>query len=209
MYTTASVPQASRARYWNEVYSSRFADVTFSPVDREGFEAELRIAAIGPISIARIQSRPTDIVRTRSHIDRSSGRLLATSYAVALDPWIGDSSAVGSRRSDARRFIEAHLKDPDLTPRVVAGALRVSPRYLRMLFAEEQKTVSAYILRRRLEACAKQISSALWRGRTITNIAFACGFNSTAHFTRVFRNHFRLTPGQYRETHLPGASALS
>jgi AraC-like DNA-binding protein len=63
--------------------------------------------------------------------------------------------------------------------------------------------VSGYILRRRLEECARQLASSLRRGQTITEIAFASGFNNVAHFTRVFRQQFGVTPRQYRSERLP------
>ncbi len=59
-----------------------------------------------------------------------------------------------------------------------------------MLFCGGSENASRYILRRRLEECAKLLSSALWRGHTITEIAFSSGFNSAAHFTRVFRDEY-------------------
>jgi AraC family transcriptional activator of tynA and feaB len=313
VYSTASVPSAARASYWNEVYQRRFAQVTFSPVDREGFEAELRVGAVGPIGIARVHSKPTGIERNKGHINRSDGRLfsfllqargcgvfshyghesrmeegdftlcdnaaphrfncsgrteliilrtspdvlrsylpdpeqlcglrlqagkgitgtaanmaqklwslvegglpekfstmvarnvldiMATSYAIAFDASLTDSSAVSARRLQARRYIEAHLREPDLTPCTVANALGISARYLRMLFCGGAESASRYILRRRLEECAKQLSSALWRGHTITEIAFASGFNSAAHFTRAFRDEYGVTPSQFRRAQL-------
>jgi AraC-like DNA-binding protein len=137
---------------------------------------------------------------------RNVMEVLATSYGVLFDPWISATSAVVARRMEAKRFIESHLKDPGLAPGAVAEALRLSPRYLRMLFSGEHETVSAYILRRRLEECARQISSSLWRGRTLTEIAFTWGFNSAAHFTRVFRDQYGTTPRQYRDTQLAPVS---
>jgi AraC family transcriptional activator of tynA and feaB len=312
VYSTASVPRSARASYWNDVYSRRFAQVTFNPVDRDGFEAELRMGAVGPIGIARIHSKPTDIERNKSHISRSDGRLfsfllqarghgvfthyghetpmeegdftlcdnaaphrfncsgateliilrtspdvlrsylpeperlcglrlqaskgitgtaasmarqlwsmaesglpenfsamvarnvldlMATSYAIAFDASLSASSAVSARKLQAKRYIDAHLREPDLTPCKVAEALGISPRYLRMLFCGGNESASRYILRRRLEECARQLSSALWRGRTITEIAFALGFNSAAHFTRAFRDEFGVTPSKFRRSH--------
>ncbi len=313
VYTTAAVPRGARASYWNELYARRFAQVTFSPVGREGFEAELRVGSVGPIGIAQVQSKPTDIERNRAHIDRSESRIcsfllqahgsgvffhyghetrmeegdfalcdsaaphrficsegteliilrtspdvlrsylpdpeqlcglrlaankgitgtaanmarklwslaengmpekfsamvarnvldiMATSYAMAFDTPLSDSSAVSARKLQAKRYIEAHLREPDLTPCTVANALGISPRYLRMLFCGGTENASRYILRRRLEECAKQLSSALWRGHTITEIAFSSGFNSAAHFTRVFRDEYSVTPSQFRHSHL-------
>jgi AraC-like DNA-binding protein len=132
-------------------------------------------------------------------IVRNVLEVMATSYAVVFDQGIPDCSVLGARQLQARRFIEKHLNDPGLTAAVVARELGVSPRYLRMVFAPEGETVSAYILRRRLEECARRLASSLWRGHTITDIAFAAGFNSGPHFARTFRQQYGLTPRQYRE----------
>jgi AraC family transcriptional activator of tynA and feaB len=320
MYSTAGVPVGRRTSYWNEVYTSHFAQVTFDPVSRENFEAQLRTGAVGPLGLARVSYHAADVERTRSHIDRTRQRLfsfvlhlrgrgvfthyghnttldhgdftlsdnaephhlrlegpadviilrcppevlttympaperlcglrlpahegftstaaammcslvdqverglaprfhhmivrnvlevMATSYAMVFDEGVADCSVAGTRRVQARCFIEAHLKDPELSPAAVARALEVSPRYLRMLFAANRETVSGYVLRRRLEECARQLSSSLRRGQTITQIAFATGFNATPHFARAFRRRYGMTPREYREKHLGSAARLS
>ena len=50
IYSTANVPRSTCANYWNEVYSSKFARVTFNPMDREGFAAELKVGSVGELS---------------------------------------------------------------------------------------------------------------------------------------------------------------
>ena len=105
------------------------------------------------------------------------------------------------RRIQIRCFIEANLRDPELTPGRVAEVFRISRRYVRMLFAQDGETVSSYILRRRLEECAHQMRDAAWQGRTITEIAFDWGFSSTAHFSRVFKEQYGVSPRQFREAH--------
>lgn len=127
--------------------------------------------------------------------------VLSTSFAMAQRTVVNESAVTRARQVEVKRFVEAHLHVPELGPAMVAAAFRISPRYLRMLFAEEAESVSKYILRRRLEECARQLTSAAWRGHTITEIAFNWGFNNTAHFTRVFREHFGLTPRDYRHAH--------
>jgi len=37
------------------------------------------------------------------------------------------------------------------------------------------------------------------RRRTITEIAFACGFNDLSHFGRVFAERMGMTPSQWRK----------
>ncbi len=79
-----------------------------------------------------------------------------------------------------------------------AQGLKLSSRYLRMIFATSGETVSAYILRRRLEESGRQMADPQWRGRSIAEIAFGWGFNSAPHFTRSFRDRYGLSPRQYR-----------
>ncbi|HTQ36440.1 MAG TPA: helix-turn-helix domain-containing protein [Steroidobacteraceae bacterium] len=124
--------------------------------------------------------------------------LIAVSYTLAFDTLIAPSSVVGGRYAKARRFIEQQLRDPELGPQKIAGALNVSSRYLRMIFAGEKDSVSAYILRRRLEEVAHQLADARWRGRSISEIAFAWGFNSAPHFSRSFRERYGMSPREYR-----------
>ncbi len=124
--------------------------------------------------------------------------LLATSYAIAFDSLETASSVVSGRHAKVKLYIEQHLRDPDLSPCTVAQGLKLSSRYLRMIFATSGETVSAYILRRRLEECARQMTDAPWRGHSIAEIAFGWGFNSAPHFTRSFRDRYGVSPRQYR-----------
>ena len=59
--------------------------------------------------------------------------------------------------------------------------------------------MARYILRRRLEECARALSSPTQRKRTITSIAFDHGFSSATHFGRVFRSRYEVTPRDYRQ----------
>ena len=128
--------------------------------------------------------------------------IIATAYALAFDTPASRSSIVSGRCATVKLFIEQHLRDPDLTPRSIAEGTKLSSRYLRMIFASENETVSAYILRRRLEQCARQIADPAWRGHSMTEIAFGWGFNSAPHFTRTFRDRYAMPPREYRRLKL-------
>jgi AraC-like DNA-binding protein len=52
-------------------------------------------------------------------------------------------------------YIHAHLHDPELTPTRIAEACRITTRYLHLVFSDQEETVARYILRRRLEECAR------------------------------------------------------
>jgi AraC-like DNA-binding protein len=121
------------------------------------------------------------------------------SYMMGVDT-VQDASAIAwQRRKDVIEYIEAHLRDPELSPASISAGLRVSPRYLRTIFASGGEKMGAYILRRRLEECARQMGSAAWNAHTLTEIAFSWGFNSAAHFTRTFNEKYGMAPREYRK----------
>lgn len=123
---------------------------------------------------------------------------LTTAFAIAQEGAVRGSPVIRSRNARARLKIEHNLRDPELTPASVAAQLRMSPRYLRAIFAASNETVSAYILRRRLEECARELADPRSSKLSITQIAFGWGFNSAPHFTRSFRKHYGTTPREFR-----------
>ncbi|MEG3149075.1 helix-turn-helix domain-containing protein [Sphingomonas sp. ZT3P38] len=136
-----------------------------------------------------------------NHREKVAGHLLdmvSTAYSIGLGHRMTNSTIVGLRKARARQYIESRLQDPELNSVEIAQGLRISPRYLRMLFADDQENVSAYILRRRLEECASQIASEGWKHLTITEIAFKWGFNSSAYFARAFRQRYDMTATEFR-----------
>ena len=147
----------------------------------------------------RAESLPPEL---GSRIADSILDVFATACTEVRGMAVADAAIVGTRRVQIKRYIEANLRDPDLSVRSVAGAFGISPRYLHILFASEQETVSSYILRRRLEECGRQLADSLWQRRTITEIAFGWGFNNATPFARVFRNHYGTSPREYRNTHV-------
>jgi AraC-like DNA-binding protein len=126
--------------------------------------------------------------------------LVATAYALDRGQDIPGSCVASARRAQIKRFIERHLRDADLTANAVAAGLGLSSRYVRMVFTSEGETVSDYIMRRRLEECARQLTNTLWQGRSITETAFDWGFSSMPHFTRAFKERFTVTPSDYRRS---------
>jgi AraC family transcriptional activator of tynA and feaB len=128
--------------------------------------------------------------------------VLATAYMSTIDATASQSAAAGARRVRIRAYIEAHLRDPGLTPRRIAAALGISPRYLRLLFSEEEETISRYVTRRRLEEATRELANPAWRGTHITDIAYHWGFGDAAQFARAFRERFGVSPRRYRQSRI-------
>lgn len=130
--------------------------------------------------------------------------LLGAAYAEVARPPGSRSAVAAAQRIRIVNHIEAHLHDPLLTPTRVAESCRITPRYLHHLFASTDETVGRYVLRRRLEECARALLAQAHSGRTVAAIAFDHGFSSPTHFGRVFHQHFGMTPREYRESQMKG-----
>lgn len=119
---------------------------------------------------------------------------------------LADAQAVGSAHMEALRLriihhIEKRLGDCDLSPNSIAAVLMTSPRYVHAIFTRGDETVSRYILRRRLEECARVLAIPTQRTRSVSAIAFDHGFSSCTNFGKVFREHYGVTPTDYRREH--------
>ena len=78
----------------------------------------------------------------------------------------------------------------------VAGESGFSPFHFHRIFhALVGETPSDYINRLRLEKAANFITKS--PALSITEVAFNCGFSSSAVFARSFKKHFRVTASQY------------
>ncbi len=97
-----------------------------------------------------------------------------------------------------KTFIEANLGDPELDPERIARASFVSVRYLHKLFEHEGTTVCEWIRERRLERCCRDLGNPLLRDEPILAIASRWGFTSSAHFSRLFRSRYGVSPRQFR-----------
>ena len=126
--------------------------------------------------------------------------MISMSYTLGMDSDQNNASAIAwQRRNDVVQYIEDNLRDPELSPATISKGLRLSPRYLRTIFSPGGEKMSTYILRRRLEECARQMGNPSWNAHTLTEIAFSWGFNSAAHFTRTFNEKYGMAPREYRK----------
>lgn len=116
----------------------------------------------------------------------------------------GVAGAKASRLHRICQGIEAVLGNPGLTLGMVAERERVSTRYLQKLFAEAGNSFSHYLRTRRLDRCRADLVSPLHAELSISEICFRWGFNSSAHFSRVFHREYGMSPRDYR--HITGGS---
>ena len=127
--------------------------------------------------------------------------------AMALSERLGKTPLPSSTHRSAllyrlKAHIRAHLADPDLSLAETAAALGISPRYVNDLLADEETSFQRHVLAERLAQCRRDLASPLLAHRHISEIAFAWGFNDLSHFGRVFREHFGMSPRDFRQGQL-------
>lgn len=98
----------------------------------------------------------------------------------------------------AKHVLDRFLHEPNLDALAIAKAVGVSRAGLYRLF-EPYGGVMNYVRRRRLYRSLRVLMDPMQRNRTIADIAFGCGFTSEAHFSRVFRKQFKMSPSEVRQ----------
>ncbi len=145
--------------------------------------------------------------------ERNGGRVLQTSAVdlmqnedclIQLWQLLFDGEELLSR--EARRaqlcrrvnqYIEEHLTDPDLDMDAITEACAITRRTLYRIFERHGLSPSNWIRMRRLERARNELMVLRGAGRC-TDVAFKYGFNSSAHFSRVFKNKFGLSPRKFQ-----------
>ena len=103
------------------------------------------------------------------------------------------------QRARVKKYIESKLDDPDLSLETIAEACSMSLRSLHRAFAADPAgSVSKYLWTRRLNRCAVDLRDRTQVHRQVTDICFTWGFNSTSHFSRMFKEQFGASPRDYR-----------
>ncbi len=104
------------------------------------------------------------------------------------------------QRDRIRGYIYSHLRDPELSIADIALAIHCTKRYVHKVFQTEGTTVSDQIWRMRLARCREDLCNPVYANLSITDIAFSWGFNSSAHFSRAFKEEFGVCPRYLRKT---------
>lgn len=103
----------------------------------------------------------------------------------------GEDALVGA----VHRYVDQHLEG-GLDVGQVADQFGYSANYLSSVF--RQKTgggLGAYIQRRRLERARELLSQTQL---TVGGVSQRLGYATPSHFVKVFRESYRMTPGEYR-----------
>lgn len=103
-----------------------------------------------------------------------------------------------ARLNAIKADVMANIGDHRLSIDIVAANLGITSRYVRMLFESEGLSFSEFVVAQRLARAHRMLTSPLHLGRTISAIAFECGFSDLSYFNRTFRRRYGVTPSEVR-----------
>ncbi len=152
---------------------------------------------LGRIATEFCASLATEAAKVEPDNRTQLGNQLMDMLALTLLSAEGDMPAAEGAVQQARlrsvqQWIEAHIREPNLSLERVASANGMSLRYLHLLFERCEMSASEWIWSRRLQLAYEGLVRG--EGRSITTIAFDHGFNSSAHFSTMFRRKYGVSP---------------
>lgn len=127
---------------------------------------------------------------------------------VALGPTRDAAQTASKRGTRAARLrvimedIETNLCNPALDVGWVTARHRIAERYLRALFADHETTFTDHVTGRRLQLAHRRLCDVREADRSVSTIAYSCGFGDLSWFNRAFRRRFGMSPGEVRKKSL-------
>ncbi|MBA3040735.1 MAG: AraC family transcriptional regulator [Alphaproteobacteria bacterium] len=110
----------------------------------------------------------------------------------------GNSTVRTAHLARIEAYIRTNLHEFGLGPERIAQACGISTRYLHELFRDTDQTVRGWIRDQRLAACREALADPN-NNQTAAEIAYRWGFGDQTQFSRVFKTHFGVPPGEFRE----------
>ena len=103
-----------------------------------------------------------------------------------------------ARLESIKTYVLERLADPGLSVADVAAKHGLGVRYVQRLFELSGTTFTQFVLEQRLQAARRGLIRKDRRARTVSQVAFECGFSDISNFNRAFRRRFGATPSDVR-----------
>jgi AraC family transcriptional regulator len=131
------------------------------------------------------------LLRADARARTQAGRLPAARLSTREELW--------RRLQRGRNVIEGSLAEP-LCLDAVAREAALSPYHFHRAFTRLfGETPYAYLTRRRMERAQLLLKSTDW---PVTEVCFACGYQSLGSFSALFRKHAGISPSSFRGTRI-------
>jgi AraC-like DNA-binding protein/mannose-6-phosphate isomerase-like protein (cupin superfamily) len=151
------------------------------------------------------------------HMSRRTAAPLAEAFLQSISDSIGDhivscapsGSLLDKRFADIHACIQKYLTSADLTCDRVAAYCGISPRYLCYVLKANNTSFSELLWSQRLPKAREWLVADSFQRYPIHKIATMAGFKSAAHFSRMFKSAYSVSPKEYRATHASEETEVS
>ncbi|WMT43025.1 helix-turn-helix domain-containing protein [Paenibacillus sp. D2_2] len=97
--------------------------------------------------------------------------------------------------AQVQQYIQSHLS-ADLCLQTIADRVHLHPVYLSKVYKKETgENMTEYVYQLRMDKALSLLNN---RELKVYEVAEQVGYNNPAYFIRVFKNHFNVTPQEYR-----------
>lgn len=137
-----------------------------------------------------------------SACSEEENRVLLKHFIQLFCEWLSETAPFLERKNYnellviATDFMRRNLQDDRLTIEQTADYCQTSIRTLQKVFQVADFSFSQYLNDLRLTTAAIRLYQT---HDSITAIAFQCGFNNSAYFSKRFKEKYHLSPNQYRK----------
>lgn len=126
-------------------------------------------------------------------------KLILHHFICLLSDWLTQKEPYSPEEmllNQAADYIRSYLWDTSLTIERTAHACQTSVRTLQKVFQAADLSFSSYLKNTRLALAAVKLFQS---DQAATAIAFQCGFNNSAYFSKCFKEKYHLSPLEYRK----------
>ena len=106
---------------------------------------------------------------------------------------------------EVMRYIRTHITEPLDRGRLADVAGFSVPHFHRIFTAHVGESAISYVRRIRLERAARKLRMG---AVDITEVALAAGYDTHAAFSKAFKQHFGLSPSEFRQLNCWAATQL-
>ena len=109
------------------------------------------------------------------------------------------------RIHDVQKYVREHT-DEELNREVLAAVAGFSvPHFHRIFTAHVGENIASYVRRVRLERAGRKLRMG---AVDITQVALAAGYDTHAAFSKAFKQHFGLSPSEFRQLDCGSATQI-
>ena len=109
------------------------------------------------------------------------------------------------RIHDVQKYVREHT-DEELNREVLAAVSGFSvPHFHRIFTAHVGENIASYVRRVRLERAGRKLRMG---AVDITEVALAAGYDTHAAFSKAFKQHFGLSPSEFRQLDCRSATQI-